>query len=91
MGDIIRVKIHYDGGPAHAATITDAVTGAFYAVIDANGGLPEATIKVYQPVIDVETNAKIINVCAACQRRIRLDSIWYRVQEIAGRMLRWGK
>lgn len=96
MADIIRVKLTYDGGPACAARITDVNTGAtiegaFYVSFDANKSLPEAIIKVYQPVVDIETNAKVVNVCAACQRQIKLDSIWYRVQEFMGRMLRWGK
>jgi hypothetical protein len=94
--DTIRLRIQYDGGPAHAARITDVNTGAtlegvFSVSLDASKSLPEAVIKVYQPVVDIETDATMINVCAACQRQIKLDSIWYRLQEMIGRVFKRGK
>ena len=83
MADTIKIRIQYDGGPAHAAKITDAETGAqiegaFRVVLDANNGLPSATLYTYQPIVDVTTNATVLALCPNCQKLLNQD------EELAG-------
>lgn len=73
MADTIKVKITYDGGPAHAAKVVDAETGkdiagAFRVELDASTGLVTATVYAYQPIVDVTTNATVLRVCPGCQK-----------------------
>lgn len=74
----IKIRIRYDGGPAHTAKITDAETGAtiegaFRLELDARNGIPIATLYTYQPVIDVTTDAKVLALCPGCQKLLNQD------------------